>query len=61
MNKEIMKAAGLSKEVELVEQGQCPTCQKPIDATTFRNDISLREFRISGMCQSCQDDFFGKD
>lgn len=34
-------------------------CGKP--ATDFRNDISRREYTISGMCQKCQDDFFGRD
>lgn len=24
----------------------------------FRDDLSLREYRISGMCQACQDDTF---
>ena len=61
MNKELMKQAGFSKEVEKVEQGLCPTCSKPIDKSKFRNEISLKEFRISGMCQECQDSIFGKD
>jgi hypothetical protein len=25
------------------------------DASVFRNDLSRREFRISGLCQACQD------
>lgn len=59
MNKDIMRQAGFGKDVELVEQGKCPFCKKPIDATTFRDELSLKEFKISGMCQKCQDDFFG--
>ena len=27
---------------------------------TFRDDISFREFLISGLCQKCQDGVFGK-
>lgn len=27
----------------------------------FRDDLSVREYRISGMCQSCQDGVFGGD
>lgn len=61
MNKEIMKQAGLGENVKLVESGKCPQCKQPIDATAFRNEISLREFHISGMCQKCQDKFFGED
>jgi hypothetical protein len=27
----------------------------------FRDDLSRKEFSISGMCQSCQDSVFGAD
>lgn len=30
-------------------------------ATEFRNDLSRREYSISGLCQKCQDTFFGRD
>lgn len=29
------------------------------EATTFRDELSRREFRISGLCQKCQDSVFG--
>ena len=61
MNKEIMKAAGFGKDVEKVEAGICPFCNKEIKWEDFRNEISRREYRISGLCQSCQDEMFGKD
>ena len=61
MNKDIMKQAGFSEEVERVEQGLCAICSKPIKDTVFRNKLSVKEFRISGMCQKCQDKFFGVD
>jgi len=32
-------------------------CGKP--AATFRDETSVREFRISGFCQACQDAVFG--
>ena len=32
-------------------------CGKP--ATTFRDALSAREYRISGLCQACQDKIFG--
>ena len=38
---------------------KCMTC--PGQAVKFRNDISRKEYTISGMCQDCQDDTFGKD
>jgi len=59
MNKDIMRAAGFEKEVDRVDQGLCPTCGKEIGP--FRNDIARKEFKISGMCQDCQDLVFGKD
>jgi hypothetical protein len=37
----------------------CMFCGQPV--TGFRNEISKREFSISGLCQSCQDKTFGVD
>lgn len=37
----------------------CVSCGKPAD--TFRDDISRREFNITGFCQRCQDSFFAED
>lgn len=31
------------------------------DATTFCNQLSAREYTISGLCQECQDKVFGLD
>lgn len=28
-------------------------------ATTFKDELSRREYAISGLCQECQDKFFG--
>jgi len=39
--------------------GRCPTCSGEV--TEFRDDLSIKEFSISGMCQSCQDSVFGSD
>ena len=35
----------------------CPVCHAPI--TKFRDELSKKEFGISGMCQACQDKVFG--
>lgn len=45
-------------ETKLVSQGKCPFCSKEVTKEEFRDELSFREFKISGMCQSCQDDFF---
>ena len=40
-------------------EGKCPFCGKEIDVENeFKDQLSKDEFAISGLCQSCQDDFF---
>lgn len=34
-------------------------CGKPIRG--FRDDLSSKEHKISGLCQQCQDSFFNSD
>ena len=34
-------------------QNKCMMCNEPADE--FKDEISKREYRISGMCQVCQD------
>ena len=60
MNKDIMKVMGFGDQVNLVEKGKCPFCKKQVDPGKFRDELILREYQISGICQECQDDFFGK-
>ena len=43
---------------DTVAIGHCTTCDG--EAVSFRDEQSEREYMISGMCQSCQDDIFGK-
>jgi len=51
-------AAGFAEEVRRAMLGMCIFCQKPVTVEDFRDDISRREFEISGMCQKCQDETF---
>lgn len=60
MNKEIMKAL-FPEQMEKVEKGQCPFCSNFVVKEDFKNEISLKEFELSGMCQKCQDEFFDQD
>lgn len=40
--------------------GVCPGCGKVIRTETeFRDNLSRKEYGISGLCQDCQDDVFG--
>ena len=59
--KDNLKAFGFDKLVERVEKRLCPFCGMPVNMEDFRNDISRKEANLSGMCQRCQDNFFGKD
>jgi hypothetical protein len=45
--------------IKAIDAGNCPVCKQPI--TEFRNELSKREFGISGLCQKCQDSVFGAD
>ena len=67
MNKDIMKESGHEKEMLAVGKNLCPSCldsihpliaMKPLGE--FSDMISIKEFRISGLCQKCQDNIFGK-
>ena len=47
------------EQTRRIQESKCPFCGKKIDSENeFRDDISMNEFKISGLCQSCQDDFF---
>ncbi len=59
MNRDIMIAAGLQQAVERFEEGLCATCGS--SAGLFRDDLSRREYGISGMCQPCQDMVFNSE
>jgi len=58
MNTEIMNLF-FPEELERIKKGKCPLCDKNIDPTEFKDKLSVKEFRISGMCQSCQIKMFG--
>ena len=41
-----------------VKDEVCPKCSKPLNHTPFTDEVSEREAKISGFCQTCQDEFF---
>jgi len=46
--------------VKTISGGTCVTCDaEGIIASSFDDDLSRKEYSISGMCQSCQNDIFG--
>lgn len=57
--KDLLKKAGFEEEVKKVDARLCPFCSTPIKMEDFRDELSRKEANISGLCQACQDDFFG--
>lgn len=55
LNKPAFRA--MPKAAQRVKQHLCPCCGKPVGE--FRDELSKREYSISGMCQACQDSVFG--
>lgn len=43
--------------LDKAEQGLCTVCERPIGK--FKDRLSKREYGISGLCQSCQDNIWG--
>lgn len=43
-----------------VKVGICPLCPNAIHMEDFRDELSRKEYKISGLCQKCQDEVFGK-
>lgn len=41
---------------ESIKKEICVTCGGP--ATSFKDELSIAEYAISGMCQTCQDEVF---
>lgn len=56
--KDILRLVGMSNQIDKVEHGFCPTCDKPVSKSDFRDKLSLERFQISGMCQKCQSEVF---
>ena len=54
--KEMLRLGGFTKEVDRVEGGICPLCDIVVDKGEFKDEMSRREYEISGMCNKCQND-----
>jgi len=59
MNKPVFKMFPKAKKA--VEEGKCPDCGKEIKEEDFSDDLSKKEYSISGLCQSCQKQIFGEE
>lgn len=50
----------MTDEIQIIGGYKCTTCGADIGIGHFKSELSVREFRISGMCQKCQDEVFGE-
>ncbi len=55
---ELSSVIGTPRSVAFSER-LCVMCGG--EAASFKNAISEKEYRLSGMCQKCQDSIFGGD
>jgi uncharacterized CHY-type Zn-finger protein len=46
-------------QTEAKEKKICVFCGEVIKMEDFKNQLSIKEYEISGLCQKCQDDTFG--
>ena len=49
---------GRSRE-ESIKNDICVPCGAKAPPESFRDDLSRKEYTISGLCQACQDSVFG--
>ena len=58
----VIKTTFKFDRVASIRGNTCVFCQKTIDPETeFKDELSRKEFTISGICQKCQDQTFGED
>ena len=43
-----------------IQNGVCVSCKKEVTSESFRDETSLKEYTISGLCQECQDMIFNE-
>lgn len=50
----------VTRLLALRDAGKCPFCEIDVKEDDLADELSKKEFKVSGMCQRCQDSFFGK-
>lgn len=55
MEQFLTTATGIDRR-QSIRSNLCTWCAGP--AESFRDELSIREYKISGFCQKCQDDVF---
>ena len=54
----VPNATTLDEMFDRKRRGRCASCGIKVNVDDFRDERSKQEFRQSGFCQECQDDFF---
>jgi len=54
----IREALGIDRQ-GCISENVCTLCGDPVTPESFKDELSIREYKISGACQSCQDKVFG--
>lgn len=52
--KQLMRMAGLGKQVDLVDSGHCPVCTCKIEIGNFTSFAALKAHDATGLCESCE-------
>lgn len=52
--KNILKQMGFGNAVKNIETGYCPFCKNKINIEDFKDELSKKEYFVSGLCQKCQ-------
>jgi len=57
--KRFLKASRFRHAVAKVRDCRCPLCSERVDEKEFRNEVFMKEFKTTGLCQGCMDTVFG--
>ena len=57
---ERLERMGMHFEVARIKAGKCPSCGEVVERERLRDQLSMTEFDISGLCQVDQDKVFGR-
>ena len=56
----LLSSIAMKDRKSTISRGGCMTCSSEDNGPwAFKDRISITEYRISGMCQVCQDEAFG--
>tara|TARA_R100000951_G_scaffold95435_2_gene84473 strand:- start:834 stop:1223 length:390 start_codon:yes stop_codon:yes gene_type:complete len=57
---QITNLTGIDRKKSITNK-VCPFCQTDVVLENFKDEASMKEFHISGLCQPCQDKVFGEE